>query len=483
MIDKEFIDFCENSGIPVQKIVAFLFQESKAPQGYFGQIIGDNSCAATTGTLVYVGNKLGLYDDSDRDRLYNEILQLRTSEGSYKSSKRESLWATSLVTRACIEISEGIDKYTNESLNWIIKKQRKNGGWSYTGNEAEQTRLIYGFYSARALIEADRVKGGNKLIQKRLARFYKQALKPRTKLSEVLLQKSILSWSYWHETGMVDENALAEHQIRVNMLDLDTEEFTYTETGHPLFYIKFFMPGIYLLLRNTIEAEDFEAHLNMFWLQHNVLKGKGWSFGKEEYSEPYIWSTAIGLYSLYCWWADLKALSSKPSIVGKKQLILMKTKVIHDEKRQGGKMVRCFKAGTDNCQYGVINEDDKQLFVAMPFSDDLAETIFEHGIKKVASDKGLQVWRADQKITNIDVMCKICKAIQESRFAVVNLSSWNANVLFELGLLYGLGKIVILIKDKQTKIPTNLKGLEYISYGSPEVIHKDILKFFTDNNY
>jgi predicted nucleotide-binding protein len=48
---------------------------------------------------------------------------------------------------------------------------------------------------------------------------------------------------------------------------------------------------------------------------------------------------------------------------------------------------------------------------------------------------------------------------------VIDISEWNANVLFELGLLYGLGRPVILLKREDAAVPVDLAGFELLSYG------------------
>ena len=66
---------------------------------------------------------------------------------------------------------------------------------------------------------------------------------------------------------------------------------------------------------------------------------------------------------------------------------------------------------------------------------------------------------------NRDLMCKICQMIQEAGICIVDITGWNANVLFELGLMYGRGKQVILIKHSEDKEENvDLKGMEYIPY-------------------
>ena len=134
--------------------------------------------------------------------------------------------------------------------------------------------------------------------------------------------------------------------------------------------------------------------------------------------------------------------------------------------RQQSIMKRCFITGLPHCPWE-IQEHDKTVFVGMPFKDTDGHPfneIYENSIKPAISNLDLILWRADENMDNVVVMCKICQGIQKSRYAVIDISEWNSNVLFEFGLLCGLGKRAVLLKNKISKVPTNLRGLEYISY-------------------
>jgi CheY-like chemotaxis protein len=129
-------------------------------------------------------------------------------------------------------------------------------------------------------------------------------------------------------------------------------------------------------------------------------------------------------------------------------------------------MKRCFITGLFHCGWE-LQENDKIVFVGMPFKDSEEypfNDIYENSIKPAISHLNLSLWRADENMDNVVVMCKICQGIQKARYAVIDISDWNSNVLFEYGLVCGLGKRAILIKNKKAKVPTNLRGLEYISY-------------------
>ena len=125
----------------------------------------------------------------------------------------------------------------------------------------------------------------------------------------------------------------------------------------------------------------------------------------------------------------------------------------------------CFKIG-NKCPHE-INPKRYKFFVGMPFDDRFYDS-YEYGIKTMLTSHGIdcekQVFRADEKFGNVDIMCKICRALQESEYIIINISAENPNVMFELGLAYGLNKTVFLLKDTTTTVVSDLKGLEYIEY-------------------
>jgi CheY-like chemotaxis protein len=121
---------------------------------------------------------------------------------------------------------------------------------------------------------------------------------------------------------------------------------------------------------------------------------------------------------------------------------------------------RCFKYNFPGCLYKIPVQQDL-VFVGMPFA---LNDIYRYGIKPTIETFKLKCWRADEDLQSGDISCKICGTLQSCRFAVMDLSGLNPNVCIELGLAYGYGKRVILIKHRDTPTPTDLAGLEFVEY-------------------
>lgn len=130
-----------------------------------------------------------------------------------------------------------------------------------------------------------------------------------------------------------------------------------------------------------------------------------------------------------------------------------------------GKMMKCFKTGGACTR---INDPElkfnpTQVFVGFPFKQEYFNLV-NYVIKPVCKELGYSTWIANEQFKNIDIMCKVCGGIQSSARAIIDITNWNANVLFELGLLYGLGKNVLLIKHDGSDVPVDLKNIEYVNY-------------------
>ena len=139
-------------------------------------------------------------------------------------------------------------------------------------------------------------------------------------------------------------------------------------------------------------------------------------------------------------------------------------------------IIRCFKNGIKKCSKD-IKISSKTVFVAIPLRQ-AYQDLYKNSIKPALEELQLKIWTADEKISNIDVMCKICQGIQKSSFVLTIITDWNANVLFQIGLAYGLGKNVILIKDRTERAPFEIKSLYHVEYENADELKRNILTFF-----
>ena len=131
--------------------------------------------------------------------------------------------------------------------------------------------------------------------------------------------------------------------------------------------------------------------------------------------------------------------------------------------------VRCLLHPDEECQKPAEPKLD-QVFVAMPYTLEVSgitinmDELYADGIEKPLGKIGYKALRADKNPLVGALMCNICSGIQESAICIADITEWNPNVLFELGLMYGLGKTVIIVKRKGSKVPTDLRFALYVEY-------------------
>lgn len=130
--------------------------------------------------------------------------------------------------------------------------------------------------------------------------------------------------------------------------------------------------------------------------------------------------------------------------------------------------------------------DEDAAFIVMRFSqNDENDHAFLYGIRPALEKLKIKCIRADNQVTSGQLLEKIEKNIEKSRFVIIKVDSNNLNVYFELGLAMGLNKDVLLIsqEDLVLHLPTDLKNWECLTYskGNYDELKDKIIKFFTDN--
>lgn len=141
---------------------------------------------------------------------------------------------------------------------------------------------------------------------------------------------------------------------------------------------------------------------------------------------------------------------------------------------------KCFKTGSPGCSRTDVEVKPNQAFVAMPFTTSVGSLemndVYKFGIRPALRSAKYKALRADEVFVGQDILCKICRQIQESPLCIVDVSNWNPNVLLELGMMYGRGKRVVLLKYEgaDAVVPSDLKGMLYIEYTSIESLKENL---------
>lgn len=130
--------------------------------------------------------------------------------------------------------------------------------------------------------------------------------------------------------------------------------------------------------------------------------------------------------------------------------------------------------------------DEDAAFIVMRFTtNDENDNAYKYGIKSALETLDIKVVRADNMISSGQLLEKVKRNIEKSRFIIAKVDYDNLNVYFELGLAMGLDKDVLLVSEKDLvlQLPSDLKNWECLTYskGNYEELRDKIVKYFQDN--
>jgi len=105
-----------------------------------------------------------------------------------------------------------------------------------------------------------------------------------------------------------------------------------------------------------------------------------------------------------------------------------------------------------------------KCFVLMPFAEDVME-VYEHAIHPAAKTLGFNCYRADHAVGSCAIVSDIIKGIFQADVIVADLSGFNPNVFYELGVAHTVGnKTIIICERTKQELPFDLKSYRVIFY-------------------
>ncbi len=120
-----------------------------------------------------------------------------------------------------------------------------------------------------------------------------------------------------------------------------------------------------------------------------------------------------------------------------------------------------------------VSDRKRKCFVIMPFGEkkDLDgqdidfDDIYRFFFKKAVEDLGVECIRCDEIEEAGSIHEKMFEHIYNADIVVVDITTSNANVFYELGIRHTLAKgVTLLIRRKGTTIPFNIQGLNVVEY-------------------
>ena len=127
-----------------------------------------------------------------------------------------------------------------------------------------------------------------------------------------------------------------------------------------------------------------------------------------------------------------------------------------------------------------------QVFVAMPYlikSPGVVinmNDLYKYAIRPALKEGGYVALRADERPLVGALICNVCNGIQESAMCVADITDWNPNVLFELGLMFGWGKTTVVLKHVRSEVPTDLKFALYVEYDGIDTLKSGLVGLIND---
>lgn len=116
----------------------------------------------------------------------------------------------------------------------------------------------------------------------------------------------------------------------------------------------------------------------------------------------------------------------------------------------------------------------KKCFVIMPFGKKLVDgvefdfdNVYHELIEKSVEELGIECERCDEILDSGSIHKKMFRGIFDADVSVVDITSQNPNVFYELGVRHTLQRKVTLVigrKDNLQKIPFNISGLSILGY-------------------
>ncbi len=106
---------------------------------------------------------------------------------------------------------------------------------------------------------------------------------------------------------------------------------------------------------------------------------------------------------------------------------------------------------------------NKLCFVLMPFKDALKE-VYWQAIKPACAKAGFEALRVDELKGTFNINRKIIEHIFSNDAIVADLSGWNPNVFYELGVAHAIANKTIMIIRKKDRMPFDVSTYRCLQY-------------------
>jgi len=113
------------------------------------------------------------------------------------------------------------------------------------------------------------------------------------------------------------------------------------------------------------------------------------------------------------------------------------------------------------------------VFVIMPFHKSFTDT-YNLGIKPACEAAGAACERVDEQTFVDNILMRIYQQIARANVVVADMTGQNPNVFYEAGFAHGVGKQVILVGQKESKIPFDLTHYPFVIYENVTALRTEL---------
>jgi hypothetical protein len=130
-----------------------------------------------------------------------------------------------------------------------------------------------------------------------------------------------------------------------------------------------------------------------------------------------------------------------------------------------GDQIGLFAWGTTEVKFEETTGEgaNPRAFVVMQFGEPY-DSLYSEVIKPVAETMGLEAYRADDVYKPGIILQDIIRGILEAEVVIAEITPVNANVFYELGYAHALDKPTILLAERRSELPFDIRSYRCIFY-------------------
>lgn len=430
--------------------------------------------------VAFVLSRMKEVNITERDMYIERILKTKNKTGAFFTiNGKTGVWATAQACMALYELKCEVIKY-EESIMWLCKTQNQDGGWSYNGT-LQNSSIIHSFYT---VIILKKFKGVYELVDNVLLKNINYLKIIRDNLQEKVTNRLIALYLLdilgEQQDRLVIELILVDYMKEIIAKQVDETYIDFDVENSYQYYIGFYFPAVYLLLRRFISPSHLFCQ---FLIRHLISEMESTGCWKPNMlnQKPTSWATALSLYTLFTWENDCNKNGLNFDLLDKKDIIYKLSIELEDTDMKNNFIISCpLNHGKCNLKNKIqVEFNEKKVFLDIPYNNTYED--YEKQIIRTLENNGLTAVLAKDSTESSILLCKVCQKIQSCKYGIADISEAKANVYFELGLLYGINKKCAILKKANIDLPTDLQGKEYIEYANTRELGEKLTQWIKYN--